>query len=67
MPHVRGGESGHRQGPRKARGLTVRQCAQRLGVSESTVDNHKVRLMKKVRVHRSIDLIWLAIREGLLA
>jgi DNA-binding NarL/FixJ family response regulator len=36
-------------------------------LSANTIDNHKSRLMKKLGVHRSVDLARLAIREGLLA
>lgn len=49
-----------------AQGFPVRDCAQMLGISESTVDNHKARLMRKLRVHKAIELTWLAIREGML-
>lgn len=47
-----------------AEGLTVKQCAQRMGLAFSTVDNHKARLMKKLGVHRSVELVRLAVREG---
>ncbi len=50
-----------------ANGLTVKQCAEKMQLSANTVDNHKSRLMKKLGVHRSVDLARLAIREGLLA
>ncbi len=49
-----------------ARGLTVKQCAEKLHLSPNTVDNHKARLMNKLGVHRSADLIRLAIREKLI-
>ena len=49
-----------------ARGLTVRQCAERMQLAQSTVDNHKSRLMKKLGVHKGVELAVLAIREGLL-
>jgi len=49
-----------------AEGNSVRSCAKRLELSESTVDNHKSRLMKKLDVHKSADLVRLAIRAGLI-
>ncbi len=49
-----------------AQGLSVRQSAEKLSLSQSTVDNHKSRLMRKLNVHKSADLTRLAIREGLV-
>ncbi len=49
-----------------AQGYSVKECARRLDVAHSTVDNHKSRLMKKLGVHRLADLVRLALREGLL-
>lgn len=49
-----------------AQGLSVRRCAERLTIAVATVENHKARLMRKLRVHKSIDLAWLAIRAGML-
>ncbi len=49
-----------------ADGLSVRQCAERMALSTSTVDNHKSRLMRKLDIHKSVDLAHLAMREGLL-
>jgi len=49
-----------------ALGNTVKECAEILELSPSTVDNHKSRLMKKLGVHKSLDLTRLAIREGLV-
>ena len=48
-----------------AQGYTVKQCAQALGISPSTADNHKSRLMRKLRVHKTVDLARLALRCGL--
>lgn len=48
------------------RGLTVKQCAERMNLAESTVDNHKARLMRKLGIHRSVDLVRWATRQGLL-
>lgn len=49
-----------------AMGDTVKTVAQKLHLSESTVDNHKTRLMRKLNVRRTIDLVKLAIREKLV-
>lgn len=49
-----------------ALGNSVRSCAEKLHVSKSTVDNHKARLMKKLAVHKAVDLTRIAIREGLI-
>jgi DNA-binding NarL/FixJ family response regulator len=49
-----------------ARGLTVKECAEHLHLSPNTVDNHKARLMSKLGLHRSTDLVRLAIREKLI-
>lgn len=48
-----------------SRGLSVKECAQRLRRSPNTVDNHKSRLMKKLGLHRLSELILWAAREGL--
>jgi DNA-binding NarL/FixJ family response regulator len=47
-------------------GRSVRQCAEELGLSQSTIDNHKSRLMKKLGVHKSSQLALQAIRQGLV-
>ena len=49
-----------------AQGLTVKECARTLGISASTVDNHKARLMRKLNIHKTVDLARLAIVHGLL-
>jgi two-component system, NarL family, response regulator NreC len=49
-----------------AEGRSVRQCAEALGLSESTIDNHKSRLMKKLGIHKSAELTYRAIRDGLV-
>jgi DNA-binding NarL/FixJ family response regulator len=49
-----------------ALGHSVKHCAELLDLAPSTVDNHKSRLMKKLGVHKSLDLTRLAIREGLV-
>jgi DNA-binding NarL/FixJ family response regulator len=47
-------------------GHSVRKCAEKLGISPSTVDNHKTRLMKKLGVHKTVELTHLALSEGLI-
>lgn len=49
-----------------ALGHSVKHCAELLDLAPSTVDNHKARLMKKLGVHKALDLTRLAIREGLV-
>lgn len=50
-----------------ALGHSVKDCAELLDLAPSTVDNHKARLMKKLGVHKALDLTRLAIREGLVS
>ncbi len=47
-------------------GFTVRECAEKLSLSISTIDNHKSRLMKKLRLGKSQHLTRRAIRDGLI-
>lgn len=49
-----------------AQGATVKDCASQLNLSASTVDNHKTRFMRKLNIHRTVDLVRLAIREQLI-
>jgi two-component system, NarL family, response regulator NreC len=49
-----------------AMGHSVKDCAELLDLAPSTVDNHKARLMKKLGVHKALDLTRFAIREGLV-
>jgi DNA-binding NarL/FixJ family response regulator len=48
-----------------SQGYSVKQCAEALGISPSTAENHKSRLMRKLRVHKTVDLARLALRCGL--
>lgn len=50
-----------------AQGMSVRKCADTLGLATSTIDNHKARLMKKLGIHKASDLTRAAVREGLIA
>ncbi len=49
-----------------AQGSSVKQCAKTLGIGASTVGNHKSRLMKKLNVHKTVDLVHLAFREKMI-
>ncbi len=46
-------------------GKTVGECAESLGVAPSTVGNHKYRLMRKLGVTTSLQLLRIAVRHGL--
>lgn len=49
-----------------AQGLSGKQCSEMLGISPSTVDNHKSRIMRKLRIRKTVDLTRLALKEGLV-
>jgi DNA-binding NarL/FixJ family response regulator len=49
-----------------AQGLTLKKCSQQMGISVNTVDNHKTRLMRKLGIHKNVELARLAVREGLV-
>ncbi len=49
-----------------AQGLAVREAAESLGLAESTIDSHKSRLMRKLGIHKSLDLVRLAVRLGIV-
>jgi two-component system response regulator NreC len=49
-----------------ALGNTVRECADKLQLAPSTVDNHKSRLMKKLGLHKTTELVRFAVREGVI-
>ncbi len=46
-------------------GLSVREMAGRLKLAESTIGNHKYRLMRKLKVTSSLGLLRIAVRCGL--
>jgi DNA-binding NarL/FixJ family response regulator len=50
-----------------AQGFSVREIASELDTAVSTIDNHKSRLMRKLGVHKVVDLATMAVREGLLS
>lgn len=47
-------------------GQSVRSIAATLNLAESTIDSHKSRLMRKLKVHKSVDLVRLAARLGMI-
>ena len=47
-------------------GNSISQCADILGIPLSTADSQKSKVMKKMKVHKTVDLVRLAIREGLI-
>lgn len=50
-----------------AHGYALKECAEKMSLSINTVDNHKTRLMRKLQFHKNIELVRLAMREGILA
>jgi DNA-binding NarL/FixJ family response regulator len=46
------------------RGLTNAQAAKELGVTANTVQSHRDRIMHKLGLHRTVDLIGYAVRKG---
>ena len=46
-------------------GKTVAQCAEAMGVAPSTIGNHKYRLMRKLNANNSLQLLRIAVRNGL--
>jgi DNA-binding CsgD family transcriptional regulator len=49
-----------------ALGYSIRDCAGQMAISESTAGNHKHRLMKKLGIRSSLDLVRLALRTGIV-
>jgi len=49
-----------------AEGCTNAEIAERLSISPKTVDNHRTRLMAKLKVNSLAQLLAYALREGLL-
>ena len=50
-----------------AEGQSVKECARFMQLAESTIENHKFRMMRKLGVHRFTDVLRLAIRAGLIS
>ena len=49
-----------------AEGLTSPQIAEKLGISPKTISRHRDRIMKRLNLHSSTDLVKFAIRTGLI-
>jgi two-component system, NarL family, response regulator NreC len=47
-------------------GRTTKEIARALGISVKTADNHRYRLMEKLGVHNTAELVRYAARKGLL-
>ena len=47
-------------------GRTTKEIARSLGISVKTADNHRYRLMEKLGVHNTAELVRYAARRGLL-
>ena len=72
MNHQRSGESGLKLTPREkeilqliAEGIDCKETARRLGLSLNTVQVHKKNVMRKLDLHRQVDLVRYAIKEGI--
>ena len=48
-------------------GKTTKETAKALGISVKTAENHRTRLMDKLRVHNTAALVRYAARKGLLS
>jgi DNA-binding NarL/FixJ family response regulator len=48
------------------KGLTNAQMARDLGISIKTVERHRTHLMQKLKVHNLVELIRVAIAQGLI-
>jgi DNA-binding NarL/FixJ family response regulator len=49
-----------------AQGVRVKDIAERLNLSEKSVESHKYRLMNRLQIHDRVELCRWAIREGLI-
>ena len=50
-----------------AEGLSAKQAAAKLGISRRTVETHKYRIMRAVRVETSAELIRFAVEKGIVS
>ena len=48
------------------KGLTNREIAQSLCISENTVKNHMRNIMEKLRINNRVQAVNFALQEGLL-
>ncbi len=49
-----------------AQGRSVREIAERLCISQKTVENHRSNIYSKLEIHSSIDLVRFAVRLGIV-
>jgi DNA-binding NarL/FixJ family response regulator len=49
-----------------AMGFSIAECGEQLGVTASTVDDHKTNIMRKLDLHKITHLARFAIRHGLV-
>jgi DNA-binding NarL/FixJ family response regulator len=49
-----------------ASGLTNKKIADKLSISVKTVETHRTRILQKLDVHTTADLVRYAIKTGLL-
>lgn len=49
-----------------AQGRTTREIAEILDIRQKTVENHRLRIMRKMKLHRTAELIRYAALKGLL-
>lgn len=49
-----------------ANGLSTKQIAGSLGISVSTAECHRERVMKKLNIHSAAGLVRFAVRSGLI-
>lgn len=47
-------------------GMSLKEIAEQLGVAFKTIDNHKARVMKKLKLHKQSQLSSAALRAGLM-
>jgi DNA-binding NarL/FixJ family response regulator len=50
-----------------ARGLSKREVAAAMGLSESTIDAHRARLARKLGLHDRVELALFAVRHGFVS
>lgn len=49
-----------------AQGRTTREIAEMLDIRQKTVENHRLRIMRKMKLHRTAELIRYAALKGML-
>ena len=49
-----------------AEGMTTKEIARRLGISAKTAENHRARVLDKLGVRNTAELVRYALRRGLL-